>query len=118
MLGKGISDRLYWATLNLARGGNMKAMVYAAGLMAIVVATQSLATELVTDNQKLSYSIGYKVGKNLKAGQGELKLDLDVLKEAITDVMTDSPLKLTEDQMKAAFKKLQEERQARAMMGK
>jgi FKBP-type peptidyl-prolyl cis-trans isomerase len=96
----------------------MKAMVYAAGLMAVVVATPSLATELSTFEQQISYSIGYKMGKSLKAGQGELKLDLDVVKEAITDVMDDKPLKLTEDQMKAAFKKLQEERQAKAMMGK
>ena len=93
----------------------MKAMVYAAGLMAAVMATPSLATELTTFEQQISYSIGYKMGKSLKAGQGELKLDLDVIKEAITDVMTDTPLKLTEDQMKAAFKKLQEERQAKAM---
>ena len=92
----------------------MKAMVYAAGLMATVIAMPSLATELVTDNQKLSYSVGYKVGKSLKAGEGDLKLDLDVVKEAITDVMTGAPLKLTDDQMKAAFKKLQDERQAAA----
>ena len=93
----------------------MKAMVYAAGLMAAVMATPSMAAELTTFEQQISYSIGYKMGKSLKAGQGELKLDLDVVKEAITDVMSDAPLKLTEDQMKAAFKKLQEERQAKAM---
>ena len=90
----------------------MKAMVYAAGLMAAVIATSSLATELTTFNQKISYSVGYKVGRSLKAGEGELKLDLDIVKEAITDVMTDAPLKLTEDQMKETFKELQEQRQA------
>ena len=96
----------------------MKSMVYAAGLMAAVIATPSLATALTTDTQKISYSVGYKVGKSLKAGQGDLKLDLDVLKQAITDVMTDAPLQMTEDEMKTAFRKLQEERQAKAQAGK
>ena len=96
----------------------MKAMVYVVCLMAAGVSAAASATELVTENQILSYSIGYKVGKSLKAGQGELKLDLDIVKEAITDVMTDKPLKLTDDQMKEAFRKLQADRQARAMMGK
>ena len=96
----------------------MKAMVYAAGLMAAVIATPSLAIELATDDQKISYSVGYKVGQSLKAGQGDLNLDLDVVKQAITDVMTGAPLQMTEDQMKAAFKKLQEQRQAKAQMGK
>lgn len=96
----------------------MKAMVYAVGLITVVMATSSSALELVTDNQKLSYSIGYKVGKSLKAGQGDLKLDLDVLKQAITDVMTGAPLQLTDEQMKEAFTKLQAERTAKAMTGK
>ena len=90
----------------------MKAMVYAAGLMAAIVATPSFAADLTTFNQQISYSIGYKVGESLKSGQGELKLDLDVLKEAITDVMTDSPLKMTKDQMKDAFIELQKQRRA------
>ena len=93
-------------------------MGFAAGLMAAVIATPSLATELTTFDQRISYSVGYKVGKSLKAGQGELKLNLDIVKEAITDVMTDAPLQLTEDQMKEAFKELQEQRQERAKAGK
>jgi FKBP-type peptidyl-prolyl cis-trans isomerase FklB len=96
----------------------MKSMVYAAGLMAAIIAAPSSATDLTTDTQKISYSVGYKVGKNLKAGQGDLKLDLDVLKQAITDVMTDAPLQMTKDEMKAAFRKLQEKRQAKAQMNK
>ena len=96
----------------------MKAMVCAAGLMAAVIATPSLAADLTTFEQQISYSIGYKMGKSLKAGQGDLKLNLDIVKEAITDVMTDKPLQLTDDQMKAAFKKLQEDRQAKAMKAK
>jgi FKBP-type peptidyl-prolyl cis-trans isomerase len=92
----------------------MKAMmVFAAGLMAVVIATPSSAEEYKTFEQ-LSYSVGYKVGKSLKAGQGELNLDIDIVKQAITDVMTDAPLKLTEEQMKAAFTELQARRQAGA----
>lgn len=96
----------------------MKAMVYAAGLMAAVVAAPSSATELKTFNQQISYSVGYKVGKSLKAGEGDLKLDLDIVKQAITDVMTGAPLKMTDDEMKAAFMQLQKERQAKAQKGK
>ena len=92
----------------------MKAIVCAAGLMAAVIATPLLAEEYTTFEQQISYSVGYKVGKSLKAGQGELKLDMDIVKQAITDVMTDAPLKLSDDQMKAAFRKLAEQRQARA----
>lgn len=92
----------------------MKGMVCAAGFMAVVLATPSLATEPTTDDQKLSYSIGYKIGKSLK-DQKDIKYDLDVLKEAITDVMNNVPLKLTDDQMKEAFKKLELDRKARAM---
>jgi FKBP-type peptidyl-prolyl cis-trans isomerase len=93
----------------------MKAMmVFAAGLMAVVIATPSSAEEYKTFEQQISYSVGYKVGKSLKAGQGELNLDIDIVKQAITDVMTDAPLKLTEEQMKAAFTELQARRQAGA----
>ena len=92
----------------------MKIMLCIAGVMAAVIATPTLATEYTTDTQKISYSVGYKVGKSLKAGQGDLKLDLNVVEQAITDVMTDSPLKMTEDEMKEAFRKLQTERQEAA----
>jgi len=99
----------------------MKAMVYAAGLMAAVIATPSLATDLTTFEQQVSYSIGYKMGKSLKLQEERgLKVDLDVLKEAITDTVTGKPLQLTEDQMKAAFVELQKQMQekARAANGK
>ena len=62
----------------------MKARLYAAGLMAAVIAMPSLATELTTFDQKISYSVGYKVGRSLKAGQGELNLDLDIVKEFLS----------------------------------
>ena len=96
----------------------MKSTIYIAGLMAAILAIPSSAEELKTFNQRISYSVGYKVGKSLKAGQGQLVLDLDIVKEAITDVMTGSPLKLTEEQMKAAFAKLQADRQAHAQLGR
>ena len=89
----------------------MKSMVYAVGLMAVVLATPSLAEDYTTFDQRISYSVGYKVGKSLKAGEGELKLDIDIVKQAITDVMTDAPLKMTEDQMKQTFTELQAKRQ-------
>jgi FKBP-type peptidyl-prolyl cis-trans isomerase len=96
----------------------MKSMIYIAGLITVAIATPSSAKELTTFEQQISYSVGYKVGKSLKAGEGHLNLDLDVLEQAITDVMTGAPLKLTEDQMKAAFTKLQAERQAHAQLGR
>ena len=96
----------------------MKSTIYVAGLMAAVLAVPSSAEELTTFSQKISYSVGYKVGKSLKAGEGQLHLNLDILKEAITDVMTGSPLKMTEEQMKTAFAQLQSERQAHAQLGR
>jgi len=96
----------------------MKAMITVVGIVAVIMAIPSLAADMSTDKQKISYSIGYKVGKSLKAGQGDLDLDLDTVKQAITDVMTGAPLKMTEDQMKEAFAKLQAERNAKAQLGK
>ena len=97
----------------------MKAMVYTAGLMAAVIATPSLAADLTTFEQQLSYSIGYKMGKSLKEQEDRgMKVDLDILKEAITDTVTGKPLQLTDDQMKAAFIELQKQMQAKANAAK
>jgi len=97
----------------------MKAMVYAAGLMAAVIATPSFAADLTSLEQQISYSIGYKMGKSLKEQEEKgLKVDLDTLKEAITDTVTGKPLQLTEDQMKAAFIELQKQMQANAAKAK
>lgn len=96
----------------------MKAMVYAAGLMAAVIATPSMAADLTTMEQKISYSIGYKMGKSLKIQEDRgLKVDLDILKEGLTDMASGKPLQLTEDQMKDAFKELQKQMQERAAKG-
>ena len=93
----------------------MKAMVYAAGFMAAVIATPSLAAELSTFEQQISYSIGYKMGKSLKEQEERgLKVDLDILEEAITDTVTGKTLQLTDDQMKAAFMELQKQMTERA----
>ena len=97
----------------------MKAMVYAAGFMAAVIATPSLAAELSTFEQQISYSIGYKMGKSLKEQEERgLKVDLDILEEAITDTVTGKTLQLTDDQMKAAFMELQKQMTERAKAAK
>lgn len=61
---------------------------------------------LKTPSDSISYSIGAMIGRNLK--QQGMALDADVLAGAIGDALVDRTLALTDEQMEAVLKALQE----------
>ncbi len=65
----------------------------ALGLTPVAQAADEKA-ELANQKDKVSYSIGMNIGANLK--RGGYQVDVDVLANAIKDVLADKPLKLTE----------------------
>ncbi len=71
---------------------------------------------LESDKEKFSYSVGVQVATSLS--QAGPSLDIPALTQAISDVLSGSELKLTEEEMQQAFKvyqqKLREEQAARA----
>ncbi|MDZ7359434.1 MAG: FKBP-type peptidyl-prolyl cis-trans isomerase [candidate division KSB1 bacterium] len=62
---------------------------------------------LETQKQKVSYSIGLDIGRNLK--QGEIDIDLEALGRGIKDAVSDSTPLLTEAQIQETMQKFQQE---------
>lgn len=62
---------------------------------------------LETDKQKVSYSIGLDIGKNLK--QSEIDVELEALMRGIKDATTDSTPLLTQAQIQETMQKFQQE---------
>lgn len=60
---------------------------------------------LDTDKKKLSYTVGYSIGMNLK--NGNMDVDAEVIGQAIDDVMSEKTPSLSEGDMKAAMQKFQ-----------
>ncbi|MDH3638774.1 MAG: FKBP-type peptidyl-prolyl cis-trans isomerase [Gammaproteobacteria bacterium] len=58
------------------------------------------ADEITSDEQKFSYAVGFQIGQNLS--REGLKLDAEVLSQAIKDAVAGSDPKLTPDDMRAA----------------
>lgn len=58
-----------------------------------------------SDDEKFSYSIGYQIGQSLK--RDSVKVDTETLLSAIKDVITDSKLQMTVEEMQAAIKTYQ-----------
>ncbi|MFQ5469818.1 MAG: FKBP-type peptidyl-prolyl cis-trans isomerase N-terminal domain-containing protein [Gammaproteobacteria bacterium] len=71
---------------------------------------------LKNDKEKISYTIGFQIGQNLK--QQGMDIDTDMLSAAIEDVMQDKTLKMTMQEMQSAMqafqKKQMESMQAKA----
>ena len=68
-----------------------------------------------TDQQKLSYTLGYQIGGQLAAQirEGELDLDPDVFAQAIADVLSGRLPAITTGQMEEALEVLQHQESAR-----
>jgi FKBP-type peptidyl-prolyl cis-trans isomerase FklB len=62
---------------------------------------------LETQKQKVSYSIGLDIGRNLK--QGEIDIDVEALGRGIQDAVSDSMPLLTEAQIQETMQKFQQE---------
>jgi len=68
------------------------------------------ATKLKTDSQRFSYAVGVQISSGLK--REALDIDLDALTQAIRDVMGDAKLKMTQDEIRAAIKSMQDKKVA------
>ncbi|MCK5091374.1 MAG: FKBP-type peptidyl-prolyl cis-trans isomerase [Gammaproteobacteria bacterium] len=64
--------------------------------------------KLDTDKKKLSYTIGYSIGMNLK--NGKMDVDAKVVGQAIEEVMSGKKPGLTESEMKAVMQAFQAEK--------
>lgn len=67
--------------------------------------------ELKTNKEKLSYTLGYDVGRRIK--QNAVELDMEVFVKAFRDGMSGREGVLSEEEMKAALVPLQEEMKTR-----
>lgn len=61
-----------------------------------------------TDQQKFSYAVGFQMAQQLKS-QG-VPVDAAAVSQAIKDVLEDAPLKITVQEMQAAFENFQKKR--------
>jgi len=79
-------------------------------MMVMFVATTAEAADanLATDKQRFSYAIGVQIGGSLQ--RDGLDVDAQVIGLAISDVLSRSPLRLTPEQMQAAFQVFQEKK--------
>ena len=68
-----------------------------------------------TDQQMVSYTLGYQIGGQLAAQirEGRLNLDPEAFAQAIADVLSGRPPAMTSAQMEAALEKLQQQQTER-----
>ncbi|MCC6302739.1 MAG: FKBP-type peptidyl-prolyl cis-trans isomerase [Gammaproteobacteria bacterium] len=79
-------------------------------LTAMLLAGPALAADDLSkgsDKQKFSYAVGFQITQDLRH-QG-LELDADAFAQAARDVLSNQPLKLTEEQMQGAIEKFQQQ---------
>ncbi|STY29771.1 macrophage infectivity potentiator [Legionella wadsworthii] len=98
----------------ITRGFFMKMKLVNAAILGLAMSTAMAATDatsLVTDKDKLSYSIGADLGKNFKT-QG-IDINPDALAKGMQDGMSGAQLILTEQQMKDVLNKFQKDLMAK-----
>lgn len=82
------------------------------GVALLAASTTSMAdTKVETAEQKFSYAIGFQIGQSVK--QQGVNVDIDVLQQAISDVLKDAKLKMSMDEMKAAVESFQKQEMAK-----
>ena len=77
-------------------------------LLLLFVVSAYAAPALKTDRQKYSYGIGVQVAHSLK--RDGIDVDLPAMQQAIADVMSDTKLRLSDEEMRQAFAHLQEQK--------
>jgi FKBP-type peptidyl-prolyl cis-trans isomerase FklB len=82
-------------------------------LAAMAFAGSSLAVDDLSkgsDKQKFGYAVGFQIGQDLR--QGGLDVDPDAFSQAVRDVLTNSPPKMSREDMQAAIEKFQQQQAA------
>jgi FKBP-type peptidyl-prolyl cis-trans isomerase FklB len=67
--------------------------------------------ELKSQKEKLSYTLGYDVGRRMK--QSSVDMDTETFMRALKDALAGGPSAMTDEEMRAALQPLQEEMKAR-----
>ncbi|MEK6750056.1 MAG: FKBP-type peptidyl-prolyl cis-trans isomerase [Pseudomonadota bacterium] len=76
-------------------------------LLSGVATTTAQAADVKIDKQKFSYTVGVQVGQSLAREKDNI--DVSVLMQAIQDVMKDSKLKLTPEEMQTVMNKFRDD---------
>lgn len=76
--------------------------------MLLMTAAQAADKKLESEKDKFSYAIGVQLGDTLR--RDGLDVDGAIIGQAIKDVLSQSPLQLTPEQMQAIFKDFQEKK--------
>jgi len=76
----------------------------------LVAPLHGSATELKTETQKFSYIIGYQIGFNLKREGADV--DTSVLAEAIQEALSGKKPRLSQEEMQATMKSVQQKKVA------
>jgi FKBP-type peptidyl-prolyl cis-trans isomerase FklB len=79
-------------------------------LAALAFAGSSLAIDDLSkgsDKQKFGYAVGFQIGQDLR--QGGLDVDPDTFSQAVRDVLTNTPPKMSREDMQAAIEKFQQQ---------
>lgn len=87
-----------------------KRIALACALSTMMLSAHAEETALTSDAQKFSYAIGFQMASQLKSQ--DVPLDADAVSQAVKDVLSDGELKLTPQEMQAAFQRFQEKRAA------
>lgn len=93
----------------------MKMKLVAVSVLGLIITApfaHAEAMSLNSDTEKLSYSIGVDLGKNIK--QKQIEINVPALAKGIQDGMANGPLLLTDDQMKATLVKFQKDMMAKS----
>lgn len=88
------------------RGLIMKMKLVAVGVLSVIM-TAPFALTLNSDVEKLSYSIGVDLGKNIK--QKQIEINVPAMAKGIEDGMSEGQLLLTDEQMKETLVKFQKD---------
>lgn len=78
-------------------------------LLLSVFCAPLFAADIKTNEQKYSYAIGFQIGNNLK--NENVKVDVDLIAQAIKDVMGGKDLKVSMEEMQAAVLEIQKQQQ-------
>jgi len=87
--------------------GFFSVVVMAGLLFSLLVVGATQAATLKTDQQKYSYAIGVQIAGSLQ--REAMSIDVPALTQAIEDVMTRADIKMSEEEMRSAFMRVQEE---------
>ncbi len=75
---------------------------------ALIAGCAANTPKLTTDKQRISYVVGYQIGQNLK--QQHMDIDPKAFSEAVADVLSGAPAKMSDKEMRQAILAYQQKR--------